>query len=78
MLQKLIEDRKLLEERIDYAAIPKILAMNFTFSVKIPFSSFSICPFFNIRISSELLIVCLTMLNEPNPLLGLSNCLISR
>ena len=37
MLQKNIEDRKLLEEGIIYAATPKISAMNFLRSLTAPF-----------------------------------------
>jgi len=56
VLQKFVEDRELLEEGIDYAATPKISAMNFTRSLTAPFSTFLICPFFIICIISYPLI----------------------
>ena len=42
LLRKVVEDRKLLKEEIDYAATPKISAMNFARSLTAPFSTFSI------------------------------------
>ena len=39
VLQKVVEDRKILEEGIGYAATPKISAMNFTCSLMAPFST---------------------------------------
>ena len=46
VLQKFVEDRKLLGEGIDYAATPKISAMNFIRSLTAPFLTFLTCPFF--------------------------------
>jgi hypothetical protein len=39
VLQKLVEDRKLLGKEVSYAATPKISAMNLTRSVTAPFTS---------------------------------------
>ncbi len=77
VLQKLIENRKLLGEGIDHAATPKISAMNFTRSLTAPFSTFSICPFFIICKISYPLIVRRAVLNDLNPLPGLTNHLIN-
>ena len=52
VLQKVVEDRKSLLQGIDYAATPKISAMNFIRSLIAPFPTFLTCPFFNICIVS--------------------------
>lgn len=78
VLQKFVEDKKLLEEGIDYAATPKMSAMNFTRSLTAPFSNFSICPFFiMLCIISYPLIVRLAVLNDPNSIPALINLLIN-
>ena len=73
VLQKRVSDRKLLEEGIGYAATPKISAMNFTRFLTAPFSTFFTCPFFNMCIVSYPLIVRLAVLNDLNPLPGLTS-----
>ena len=52
VLQKVVEDRKPLEEGIDYAATSKISAMNFTRSLMAPFSTIFTCPFLSVFIVS--------------------------
>lgn len=52
VLQKVVEDEKLLEEGTNYAATPKISAMNLIRSLTAPFPTFLTCPFFNICIIS--------------------------
>jgi len=78
VLQKLVEDRKLLEKGIDYVATPKISAMNFTRSLTALFPTFSICPFFNRCIISYPFIVRRAVLNDLNPIPGLTSRLINR
>ena len=73
VLQKLIEDRKLLEKRVSYASTPKISAMKLTRSVTAPLATPLICPFVIMFISSYPLIVRRAVLNEPNPIPGLTN-----
>jgi len=63
VLQKAVEDRKLLEGIIR-AAIPKILAMTFTHFLTAPFSTFFTCPFLNMLIISYPFSVRLAVLNE--------------
>lgn len=77
VLQKVVEDRKLLEEGIDYAATPKISAMNFTCFLTAPFSTFFTCLFLNMFMILYPLIVRRAVLNEPNPIPGLTNLLIN-
>ena len=53
VLQKVVEDRKLLVEGTNYAATLKISAMNLTRSLTDPFATFFTCPFLSIFMISQ-------------------------
>ena len=77
VLQKLVENRELLEKGIAYAATPKISEMNFIRSLTAPFSTPLICPLRIIFIISYPFKVRRAVLNEPNPIPGFTNLLIT-
>ncbi len=78
VLQKLVEDRKFPGKGIDQEATPKISAMNLTRSRTAPLLTFLTCPFFNMFIISYPFIVRLAVLNDPNPILSLTNRFMPR